>query len=133
MSSIQRAPITKYNDFYRNKHAHVQQETPILLCLYVHTKTGHVNSITESFMLCRCLNCVTKNPYNKSLIRNNFKQPFFFIKIYLNIYLLSFYWLILFPCFLEWNTFNSKSFCFYKFVVLLPIENFYSKEIFRVK
>ena len=76
VSSIQRTPITNDNDFYRNKHAHVQQHTPIWFCFRVHTKTGHVNSRVESFMLCRCLNCVTKNPSNKLLIRNNLKQSF---------------------------------------------------------
>ena len=76
VSSIQRTLSTNDNDFYRNKHAHVQQHTPIWFCFRVHTKTGHVNSRVESFMLCRCLNCVTKNPSNKLLIRNNLKQPF---------------------------------------------------------
>ena len=76
VSSIQRTLSTNDNDFYRNKHAHVQQHTPIWFCFRVHTKTGHVNSRAESFMLCRCLNCVTKNPSNKFLIRNILKQPF---------------------------------------------------------
>ena len=75
VSSIQRTLSTNDNDFYRNKHAHVQQHTPIWFCFRVHTKTGHVNSRVESFMLCRCLNCVTKNSFNKLLVRNNLKQP----------------------------------------------------------
>ena len=128
VSSIQRTLSTNDNDFYRNKHAHVQQHTPIWFCFRVHTKTGHVNSTIESFMLCRCLNCVTKNPSNKLLIRNKLKQPFI-LKFTFVIGNFILYIIV----FLKINRFASRNFFEIQRIIFLDEWKFYVAEICLVK